>query len=90
MWLWPEADYQPIKLEIEPGDRLLLYSDGIVEAENAAGEIFSEERLHALIRQHLDSLAASLLGSIAHQVQRWSRSKRLDDDVSALLLERIR
>jgi PAS domain S-box-containing protein len=84
------ASYEAVPFALAPGDALLLYSDGIVEAENAAGEIFSEERLHALIRQHRDSLAVSLLGSIAHQVQRWSRSKRLDDDVSALLLERIR
>jgi PAS domain-containing protein len=84
-----EASYEAIPFEIASGDALLLYSDGIVEAENKAGEIFSDERLHALVRQHRDSLSTSLLDSIARQVQLWSRSTRLDDDVSALLLERI-
>ena len=83
------ASYEAVPFELARGDALLLYSDGIVEAENKAGEIFSEECLHALVRQHRDSLSASLLSSIAHQVRHWSRSKRLDDDVSALLLEHI-
>jgi serine phosphatase RsbU (regulator of sigma subunit) len=84
-----DASYEAVPFELARGEMLLLYSDGIVEAENAAGEIFSEERLHALIRQHRENPLASLLKAIEGQVQRWCRPRRLEDDVSALLLERI-
>jgi PAS domain S-box-containing protein len=85
----PDATYEAIPFTLSPGDALLLHSDGIVEAENREGEIFSDERLYALIRQQRGSLSDSLLEAVEREVQLWSRSTRLDDDVSALLLERV-
>jgi serine phosphatase RsbU (regulator of sigma subunit) len=41
--------YEEGTLVLEPGDRLVLYTDGVTEAENAAGEMYGEERLYALL-----------------------------------------
>lgn len=83
------AAYDAVPFALGPGDSLLLYSDGIVEAENAAGEVFSEERLNDLVRAHVAAPTASLLDVIEQEVLRWRGGTRLEDDVSALLLERL-
>lgn len=54
--------------EIQSGDVMVLYSDGLVEAMNASGEEFGETRLTALLsqvfRRNPDKIRASILGSI--------------------------
>jgi serine phosphatase RsbU (regulator of sigma subunit) len=43
--LLPEATYESEKLTLKKGDRLVLVTDGVTEAENASGEFFGDERL---------------------------------------------
>jgi sigma-B regulation protein RsbU (phosphoserine phosphatase) len=45
------AAYTTAAQKLQPGDRLLLYTDGIVEAASAGGEFFGQESLSALLRQ---------------------------------------
>jgi hypothetical protein len=74
--------------QLEPGDRLVLYSDGIVEARNDDGEFFGERRLVEFIeRAELDRLPAPetlrrlTAAVLAHQ------GGRLQDDATLLLVE---
>jgi len=83
------ASYEAVPFALNPGDALLLYSDGVVEAENREGETFSESRLLSVIERHRDGASGTLLDALAREVLQWSNPKRLDDDVSALLLERV-
>jgi len=84
-----KALYEAIPFTLEPGEGLLLYSDGIVEAENANGEIFSDERLYRIAQDQAGDPARPLLETIEQAVLRWRGGVRLEDDVSALLLERL-
>jgi PAS domain S-box-containing protein len=84
-----DAIYEPVPFALGAGEAVLLYSDGIVEAENAAGEIFSEERLCRLVGEQVCNPALPLLEAIEQEVLRWRGGARLEDDVSALLLERL-
>jgi serine phosphatase RsbU (regulator of sigma subunit) len=74
--------------QLEPGDRVLFFTDGVVEERLAGGEQFGEERLRDLIEQ---TTAAEL--TCAESVRRLShalmvaRSGRTSDDASLLLLE---
>jgi sigma-B regulation protein RsbU (phosphoserine phosphatase) len=45
-----EGRWDLLPLRVDVGDLLLLYSDGLTEAQNSAGELFGEERLHRLLR----------------------------------------
>lgn len=47
--LLPMAQYSPILLKLKPGERVLLVTDGVTEAEDAAGDFFGEERLEGAV-----------------------------------------
>ncbi|HWC16856.1 MAG TPA: PP2C family protein-serine/threonine phosphatase, partial [Terriglobales bacterium] len=70
---------------LEEGDRLLLYTDGLVEAANTAGEFFGREALAAVLKKtagHPPSQAADLILS---SVQKWSASQ--DDDLTLIVCD---
>jgi serine phosphatase RsbU (regulator of sigma subunit) len=87
--LFPAAQFEPVAFEIGPGDRLMLYSDGLVEAHNSAGEIFSEERLLDLVRAHATDPTERLLDRLDAALRSWRGSETLEDDLSVLVLERL-
>lgn len=70
------------------GDKLILYTDGIPEGRNAAGEEFGADRLHALILGNPDLNAAGLRDLIISEYQKFKNDTPLDDDVSLLVIER--
>lgn len=47
----PEVSYDEVRLYLHPGDRLLLLSDGVVEARKPTGELFGFDRVHNLSNQ---------------------------------------
>ena len=50
--LFPNAQYEELTITTKPGDVLVFFSDGIVDAENAQGEMFGTERLSEVLREH--------------------------------------
>jgi serine phosphatase RsbU (regulator of sigma subunit) len=58
---------------------LALYTDGITESCNRAGEEFGEQRLIDLLRVHRDLPPCDLLSAIVHEVQRFSPDEQYDD-----------
>ncbi len=50
--LFPDAQYEELTLATKPGDVVIFFSDGIVDAENAEGEMFGTERLAAVLREN--------------------------------------
>jgi serine phosphatase RsbU (regulator of sigma subunit) len=83
----PDADFEETPFEMRAGDRLLIYSDGLVEAENAHGECFSDGRLVDLVRDLVGQPTPALIGGIGKALRAWRGSAELDDDVSVLVLQ---
>ena len=79
--------YEQCATEMDVGDRLFLYTDGIVEEENAINECFGYERLEELLAIHAESdaetLRDSLLASLASHVGR----SNFEDDVTIFFVE---
>ncbi len=76
------------KLTLAPGDRLFLFSDGLVECTNSGGERFSSERLVRSISAGRAKSLAEMTLDIRAELLRWHGPDPRPDDVSLLALER--
>jgi serine phosphatase RsbU (regulator of sigma subunit)/catechol 2,3-dioxygenase-like lactoylglutathione lyase family enzyme len=65
--------------QLEPGDTLALYTDGITESFDGAGEEFGEQRLTETLRKHRDLKPADLMSAIVDEVRRFSVGEQHDD-----------
>lgn len=80
------VDYESSQIQLTPGDKIWLYSDGITEAENGV-EQFTEEGLRKTIvdiRSQPTNLQTELL---VNRVRTWQKSDTFEDDVSVLAVE---
>ncbi len=82
---FPFAQYGESRLELEPGDLLLAYTDGVTEPENEYGEMFGEQRLIEVVRRHLDGNLEDVARQVMIGVQEWTGSPELQDDMTILL-----
>jgi sigma-B regulation protein RsbU (phosphoserine phosphatase) len=73
---------------LEPGDTLVVYSDGVLECCNTAGEEFGLERLMAALREAKQPSAQATLMLLLAAVQEFGNGNPLNDDVSLTLIQR--
>lgn len=81
-------DFQPAikELAMEDGDELFVWSDGIIEARDASGELFGEERLLAIFdQQH----AAPIFDTILKTVDDYVGEAAADDDITLLAVKMV-
>jgi len=79
------ATYSNAAHKLEPGDRLLLYTDGIVEAASASGEFFGQQALGSLLQKTANADPKAAADRIIAEVQRWAASQ--DDDLTVLVCD---
>jgi sigma-B regulation protein RsbU (phosphoserine phosphatase) len=75
----PDESYDESEFYFEAGDRLLLYTDGLVEAENASGESFGDAALHSFISEKQNFGAEEFIEQLLEEVLAWSRGGQKDD-----------
>jgi Stage II sporulation protein E (SpoIIE) len=73
---------------LDPGDVLVLFTDGIVERRSAEGEFFGEERLRQLVRANQRASAPELLQQLLDAAQSFGRSRHWEDDVTMIVIRR--
>jgi sigma-B regulation protein RsbU (phosphoserine phosphatase) len=88
----PDAPYRrkgPIALA--PGDAVVLYTDGIYEARDAAGEIYGEERFQASVRAHAerDARARPLIEGVLADLEGFVGSRPFDDDITCVVVRAL-
>jgi sigma-B regulation protein RsbU (phosphoserine phosphatase) len=81
-------DFKTMRLAMNPGDTLFCYTDGVTEAQSAAGEEFSEERCLPVLDAAGQIPLPDLLDSVRLEVARFSGSEILEDDCTMLALRR--
>ena len=74
-------------IDLIPGDVLVLYTDGVVEAENPAGEMFGRERLRELVRANEALDAKSLCETVYREVLHFGNQSELADDTTVVVLK---
>ncbi len=77
--LFEKWEYRMEERELAPGDGILLYTDGVTEALNEAGEEFGEERLLKAARQHSQLSPPESLLAVVDQARRFSPHEQGDD-----------
>ena len=83
--LW---DAVPVKLSMQPGDIVLLVTDGFLEWENSAGEDFGNERLTATVRQFSDREPEVIIAELYDAVLKFAKGTQQKDDLTAVLIKR--
>jgi sigma-B regulation protein RsbU (phosphoserine phosphatase) len=81
-----EASFEPAHLQMHPGDALLVYTDGVTEARDAAGRFFSHERLHRLFDAREAGNASELVHALKNGLVQFSGDAARADDVTILAL----
>jgi sigma-B regulation protein RsbU (phosphoserine phosphatase) len=81
-----EADYQETQVRLEPGDRVVFYTDGIVEAMNDQKEILGFERLLELIKGTKSENADSLMKEILERVNKFAGGASQSDDLTVIVV----
>ncbi|MFA4947717.1 MAG: GAF domain-containing SpoIIE family protein phosphatase [Candidatus Krumholzibacteriia bacterium] len=84
----PGFKYEHFELAFEPGDTLVVVSDGVTEATNNDGEFYGEERLNALLASLHGRRAHEVRDAIIESVKEFSGPKGAGDDVTILVLRR--
>jgi serine phosphatase RsbU (regulator of sigma subunit) len=87
MGLIPNAQFKTTKTKLAPGDLLLFFTDGIIEAETVGGGDFGVEGLRKSVLSKLDQPTESLLEGIINDVYRFANSMVLTDDVCLVAAE---
>ena len=86
---FPAAEYSALGARFEPGDRCLLYTDGLVEASNRQDEEFGAVRLHDFVAANFASPADSFCSALLNRVIAWAGQEpdSQQDDISFVLVE---
>jgi len=86
-----ESDHYPVcTMPIHPGDRFLLYTDGVIEPENAAGDSFGDTRLEQVLRCNQKRSPPELSEKLLLELRRWQpASVSQSDDITLIVIDVI-
>jgi sigma-B regulation protein RsbU (phosphoserine phosphatase) len=79
--------YKEGLVQLEPGDTLFLFTDGVSEAMNASGEDFTEERLEVLVRSLSDRSARDMIQEVRAALEEFCKGTQQSDDITMLVLK---
>ena len=86
--VFPDAEYPVCDLPLASGDRFLLYTDGVSEPENAAGNAFGDLRLEQVVRGNQSCTASELSERLLAELRNWQpASTTQQDDITLLVID---
>jgi phosphoserine phosphatase RsbU/P len=85
----PDAVYATGQMSLAPGESVYLFTDGVTEANNAAGDLFSEERLETVLREAGGRPSADLVRSVTEAVRDFVGNALPSDDITMLAVRRL-
>lgn len=79
--------FQASTLSLRPGDRMLLYTDGIVEAQNERGEMMGLDRIKSFLERYAEAPGEELCAALIEEARKFMGRIQFRDDCTFLLLE---
>lgn len=83
--LFAPVEFLQAEIQLEPGDVIMAFTDGLTEPENNYGEEFGEERLLAAAGRALDASPEQMAEEIYRSVAEWTGSPELQDDMTLIV-----
>ncbi|RPJ07127.1 MAG: serine/threonine-protein phosphatase [Spirochaetaceae bacterium] len=87
--MFDQTQYENLETVIQPGDRLLLYTDGIIECQNDLMQPFGKERLSKIFQENKDMDIENLSKTVISELVAFMTDNRFPDDVTLLVAERL-
>jgi sigma-B regulation protein RsbU (phosphoserine phosphatase) len=84
--LLPGRDYEVEEIDLEPGDIIVFYTDGIAEAEDQEGEEFGPDRLADVVKKNRNGSAENLVSIIHDAAERFRAPDPPKDDVTVIVV----
>ena len=84
--MFPNVKYEEFSLSTQPGDSLIFFSDGIVDAQNNDGDMFGEDRLKAVVKKFNQKSASKIADAILAEVSKFQGGKERFDDETVVIL----
>jgi len=85
--LWPDMTYEETRTMLLPGERLVLYSDGVLACLNNEGAPYSIEQMQDIIKSKAGEPLKDVLQAVQADLERWTQGKEFPDDISLLIVE---
>jgi sigma-B regulation protein RsbU (phosphoserine phosphatase) len=84
----PDAEYPVCSVALESSDHFLLYTDGVTETENAAGEAFGDRQLELVVRNNRLQPASELSRQVLSELQKWRPATvNQQDDITLIVVD---
>ncbi|MFN7995201.1 MAG: SpoIIE family protein phosphatase [Bryobacteraceae bacterium] len=85
----PSEQYPSTRIALEPGDRILMYTDGVPEAADDAGEFFGDDRLKVFLEKHSKLPTDTFADTLVNDVAAWSGISRgtQSDDITLVVVD---
>lgn len=80
-------EFKEKAINFNVGDRIILYTDGISEARNSEKEMFGDERLSNIIKEHSKTPAKELIEMIEYEIKTFTGRNDFDDDVTLVVID---
>jgi sigma-B regulation protein RsbU (phosphoserine phosphatase) len=88
--MFPETRYHQYHLRLDTGDVLVLYTDGVTEADNPEGVEFGRDRLAQAVKEHYDLPARELIASLQMAVLEWTANAGASDDATFFIIKALK
>jgi sigma-B regulation protein RsbU (phosphoserine phosphatase) len=85
--MFAEAEYTAASEDLQPGDFLVIYTDGVTESYNLQSEMFGEERLCALLAKFSGETVEELSGAVESGVRMFTEGASQADDITVLVVQ---
>src|ERR1700730_2758592 len=84
----PDAEYREGRTQMQPGDVLVIYSDGVTEAASPSGEEFGPTRLYEVVSRDVDASGAGIRDRIESALTKFSQGTKAADDITLVIVKR--
>ena len=85
--IWQDSAYEESEKRVNPGQVILITTDGIKETCNAKGEMFGTDRLKNIMRDHAQKPAKEILAALVEAMEDFRSPREMEDDVTLVIIK---